>query len=349
MSRFRLSAPALAGWLVLLSLRSGATVITQNFSTNPLQDGWQIFGDTDLFQWNSTNHNLAVTWDSSQTNSYFYHPLGTILTRNDDFSIAFDLRLNDIASGTHAGMTGGFEIGLGFLNFGDATGTNFLRGVFYPIGAPIGAINLVEFDYFPSGYFPDFGPVSATTTPTFIATNGDYAPSQYIPYEIELPTNVLFHVTMTYAASNQTLVTILTTNGIPFLQLLDVTLTDPGNSEFSDADNFRVDTISINSYSDAGQDPYYGSSVLAHGIVDNIVVTLPPPPIRNLTGAFSNGVGNMRFLSRSNWLYTLERTVDFQSWTDVSPSIPGNAAHLLLQDASPPTGMAFYRVRANRP
>ena len=173
MSRFRLSAPALAGWLVLLSLRSGATVITQNFSTNPLQDGWQIFGDTDLFQWNSTNHNLAVTWDSSQTNSYFYHPLGTILTRNDDFSIAFDLRLNDIASGTHAGMTGGFEIGLGFLNFGDATGTNFLRGVFYPIGAPIGAINLVEFDYFPSGYFPDFGPVSATTTPTFIATNGD--------------------------------------------------------------------------------------------------------------------------------------------------------------------------------
>jgi hypothetical protein len=41
--------------------------------------------------------------------------------------------------------------------------------------------------------------------------------------------------------------------------------------------------------------------------------------------------------------------VDFQSWTDVSPSIFGNATNLLLQDASPPPGMAFYRVRANRP
>ena len=70
-----------------------AATITENFSANPLQNGWQIFGDTNLFQWDSTNQNLAVTWDSSQTNSYFYHPLGTILTRNDDFSLAFDLAI----------------------------------------------------------------------------------------------------------------------------------------------------------------------------------------------------------------------------------------------------------------
>jgi len=79
----------------------------KNFSANPLQNGWQIFGNTNLFQWDSTNHDLAVTWDSSQTNSYFYHPLGTVVTRNDDFSVVFDFRLNDIASGTDAGMTGG--------------------------------------------------------------------------------------------------------------------------------------------------------------------------------------------------------------------------------------------------
>jgi hypothetical protein len=340
-------APALAGMFVMSVVH--ATVITENFSTNPLQNGWQIFGNTNLFQWDATNHDLAVTWDSSQTNSYFYHPLGTVLTRNDNFSVAFDLRLNDIASGTDADMTGGFEIGLGFLNFADATGTNFLRGVWYPLSAPTGAVNLVEFDYFPPGYFPDYGPVSATTTPTFISTNGDFAPYQYPPYEIELPTNVLLHVTMTYTASNQTLVTILTTNGVPFLQLLDVTLTDPDNSEFSDADDFRVDTISINSYSDAGQDPFYGSSVLAHGIVDNFVVTVPPPPIQNLSGSFSNSNWRAQFISQSNWIYILERTTNFVSWTDASSMTSGNGTNLFLQDTNAPADKAFYRVSAQRP
>ncbi len=338
---------ALAGLSVLSVVR--ATVITENFTNNPSQDGWRIFGDTSLFQWDSTNQNLDVTWDSSQPNSYFYHPLGTVVTRNDDFSVAFDLRLNDIASGTDAGMSGGLEIGLGFLNFADATGTNFLRSIYYPLNAPTGAVNLVEFDYFPPGYFPDFGPVSATTTPTFISTNGDFAPTQYLPYEIELPTNVLLHVTMTYTASNQTLVTILATNGMTFLQLTNVTLTDPGNSEFSDADDFRVDTISINSYSDAGQDPIYGSSVLAHGVVDNFVVTVPPPPIQNLSGSFSNSNWQVQFISQSNWLYMLERSTDFVSWTNASVTTGGNGTNLFLQDTNSPADKAFYRVRADRP
>jgi len=326
-----------------------AAVITENFATDPLSNGWRIFGNTNLFHPNPTNQNLEVTWDSAQPNSYFYHPLGTVLTRQDDFSVAFDLRLTDIASGTDESMTGGFEIGLGFLNFPVATGTNFLRGVYYPFSAPTGAVNLVEFDYFPPGYFPDFGPVSATTTPTLISSNGAFAPYQYIPYEIELPTNVLFHVTMTYTASNQTLVTILTTNGLPYLHLLDITLTDPGNSGFSEADDFRLDTISINSYSDAGQDPIYGSSVLAHGIVDNFVVTVPPPPVLNLSGSFSPSNWQAQFISQSNWLYTLERTTNFVSWTDISPAIPGNGTNLFIPDTNAPADKAFYRVSAQRP
>ena len=74
-------APALAGMFVMSVVH--ATVITEDFSADPRSNGWQIFGNTNLFQWDSTNHNLDVTWDSSQTNSYFYHPLGTILTRDD--------------------------------------------------------------------------------------------------------------------------------------------------------------------------------------------------------------------------------------------------------------------------
>jgi hypothetical protein len=62
---------------------SNATTFAEDFSTDPLQNGWQIFGDTNLFRWDSTNQDLDVTWDSSQSNSYFYHPLGTTLSKAD--------------------------------------------------------------------------------------------------------------------------------------------------------------------------------------------------------------------------------------------------------------------------
>ena len=39
---------ALAGLSVLSVAR--ATVIAENFSTDPLSDGWQIFGNTNFFQ-----------------------------------------------------------------------------------------------------------------------------------------------------------------------------------------------------------------------------------------------------------------------------------------------------------
>jgi len=71
----------------------------ENFATDPAADGWRIFGDAKLFNWNNTNHVLDVTWDSGDTNSYFYHPLGTVVNRDDDFSVAFDLILRDIGPG----------------------------------------------------------------------------------------------------------------------------------------------------------------------------------------------------------------------------------------------------------
>ena len=87
-----------------------------------------------------------------------------------------------------------------------------------------------------------------------------------------------------------------------------------------------------------------GDSIYAQGVVDNLVVTLPPPPIQNLAGAFRNSVWQAQFSSQTNGLYTLERTSDFQSWTTVSPTILGDGTKLLLQDASPPADKAFYRV-----
>ena len=102
--------------------------MSEDFSIDPALDGWQVFGDTNLFQWDSVNQVLKVTWDSSQPNSYFYHPLGTILGTNDDFSMAFDLVLNDYAIGVNPNQPSTFEMATGLLNYSEATSAGFLRG-----------------------------------------------------------------------------------------------------------------------------------------------------------------------------------------------------------------------------
>jgi hypothetical protein len=212
-----------------------------------------------------------------------------------------------------------------------------------------GAPNLVEFDYFPKGYF-EFGgqtfEVAATTTPTFISTNSfDYAPTIFAPYIMELPTNLVVHVQMNFTASNQTLVTLLNTNGGVLFQPPDVILTDTNMSGFTTSDDFRVDTFSISSYSSAGDD---FDSVFGHGVVDDVVISFPLP-IENFACSLSNGIWQATFSSRSNWVYTLERTTDFQSWTAVSASTPGTGAVLVLQDSSLLQEHAYYRVSAHRP
>jgi len=330
-------ALALAGLFTFAAVRSGGTTITENFTNNPSQDGWQVFGDTNLFQWDSINKNLDVTWDSSQPNSYFFHPLGTIVTRNDDFSIAFDLQINDIVSGNEPGKISPMELGFGFLKRADATDPGFVRA---------DAANLAELDYFPLGYYIDdtgkTNTIYPTLTPTFISTAYDYSPSAYVPYEVTFPTGELVHVSLTYTASNQTLTATFQTNGVDCLEIPPVVLTD----DFTTDDNFDVDMFSISSYGSAG-DPY--DSVLAHGTIANIVVTVPPPPIQDLSGNFSNGVWQVQFISQTNWLYTLESTPDFQSWTDVSISTSGNGTNLFLHDAGAISDKSFYRVRADRP
>jgi hypothetical protein len=321
---------------------SFASSVSQNFVGDPLQNGWQEFGNTNLFHWNQINQNLEVTWDSRETNSFFYVPLGTTLTRNDNFAIEFDLLLNDMISGIESNKTGGLEIGFGFFNFATATNSSFMRGSFG--GAP----GLVEFDYFPKGYYIFGGQtfdVDATATPTFISTNSfDYAPTIFAPYIVELPTNTVVHVQMSFTSSNQTLATALTTNGSLFFQPPDVVVTDTNTSSFTEADDYRVDTFSISSYSSVGDD---FDSVLGHGVVDNVVITYPSP-IENFTGIVTNGFWQGSFSSRADWSYGLEKSDDFQSWTIASPVVSGTGGVLVLQDPLPIGQKAFYRVRAFR-
>jgi hypothetical protein len=130
----------------------------------------------------------------------------------------------------------------------------------------------------------------------------------------------------------------MTRNGADFATIPNVVL----SSTFKD---FRLDQLAIINWSDAGSD----GSLLAHGTVDNFVVTLPPPPVQNLTVSLANNFWTTQFLSQSNWLYTLERTADIASWSDVSIPTAGNATNLFLPDTNAASDRAFYRIRADRP
>src|ERR1043166_2520159 len=89
----------LTTFLLVACVSTMAALSAENFTADPRTRGWTLFGDSSLFAWNAASANLNVTWDSSRTNSYFCLPLGTILDRQDDFSLALDLQLTDVAAG----------------------------------------------------------------------------------------------------------------------------------------------------------------------------------------------------------------------------------------------------------
>jgi len=307
---------------------NGTVTFQEDFAANPATRRWRAFGDSSLFNWNSTSQNLEVTWDSSHPNSYFAWPLNTVLSRGDDFSFVFDIQLGHIAVGTTPGKPFTFELAIGFINLAEATATNFLRGT--GTDSP----DLAEFDYFPASDF------EATVSPTIISSNVQFASSFNFP--LELTTNDWFHVVMSYTASNQTLMTAMTTNGMEFGPITNVIL----DTNFTD---FRADHFAISSYSDAGQDPQFAGSILAHGVVDNVVITVPDPAVADVSGAIANGAWQIEFTARTNWLYTLERTEDFRSWSVVLPATAGVNRRLTLVDTNAIAANAYYRVRAQRP
>ncbi|HEX5220410.1 MAG TPA: hypothetical protein VFZ59_12640 [Verrucomicrobiae bacterium] len=309
-------------------MKLSAATFAEDFSTDPNANGWQIFGNKNLFYWDSTNHNLRVTWDSSQTNSYFHRPLGTILTSDDDFSLGFDLAFEDYASGTTPGKPFAAPAAVGFLNLDQATHTNFSRGA--GINPTYGPRNLVEFNFFPAFdvFLPTIGQVIVSTNNSWLYNTDNL---------MEMTPGESFSIHMDYVSTTRTLTTTVTNNGALYGQTQTITV--PADFDF------RVATLSISSYSDVRD----LGSILAHGTVDNLVVTTPPSPVENLSGKFVGGQWQAQFTSRTNWLYTLERTTDFVAWEAAETDTPGNGSTLTLTDTNSSGANVLYRVRANRP
>jgi hypothetical protein len=304
-----------------------AVTFTEDFSADPATNGWKIFGDTNLFQWDSTNHNLAVTWDSSQSNSYFYHPLGTVLGKADAFAVDFDIRLNSLH------WTNTFQLAVGLLNLSNAVNPGFSRALGY-------SPDIFEFNYFPDSG-DGFGDPNLAASMTDDTDSITSFPNFYFIFDTQpmiLGTN--YHVTLTHAAGAGLISATVFTNG-------QVYSTMPLFYSGAIGD-LRLDTLSVSSYSGAGQDPAFAGSLLAQGTVDNFVVTLPLLA-HNLTGSFTNGIWQSRVTTYSDTHYTLQRSTNFTSWSDVTAPVAGNGDVLLFSDTNALTDKAFYRVRADKP
>jgi len=312
---------ALAGLFVLRAAPGGAGTLAENFSTDPAQKGWQVFGNTNLFQWNPTNHALDVTWDSSQTNSYFYHPLGATFTAADSFCVIFDLQLQDAAISQY-----GNQVAIGLLHFADATSPDFNRA-----NGPFP--NVFEFDYFPAfDYNGDSNP--DTVDATVKDAQAGYAGFYWLSDSWSLnPTN-LYRVVLIHRADESRITGAIYSGG----KLLT---SFPGINDYGPIDSFQFDTLSINSYSDDG----FGDSILAHGSVSRLAFASPLPVGR----VNSSSAGQLRFASDTNWLYTLEQSADLQNWSPAAPAVLGNGTTLVMPATNPPADRAFYRIRADLP
>lgn len=313
-----------AAALFLSGSLSLPATLTEDFQSHPAARGWQTFGQSELFAWDPAGR-LQVRWDSAQGNSYYYKPLGTVLGKTDDFSVQFDLLIDEITVGVNSGKAFTFQLALGFLRLRQAFAPGFLRGT--GSASP----NLVEFDYFPDSGF------GATVSPVIVSSNNQFRPSFTFPFELTV--GEWFQVEMRYTGREQRLSTSVQRNGEGPVAVKDVEL----GSDFTD---FRVDTLAICSYSDEGA----GGSLFARGWVDNITVVVPDPPHLEIAGRFHEGRWQGTVISPKTWLLTLERTEDWRIWHPVSESVPGTGEGLVLREESPSSSHhAFYRVRVERP
>lgn len=313
-------------WLLSVPVQ-GATVV-ENFATDPGSRGWNRFGETNLFAWDSSQAALRATWDSSKSNSYCYLPLGMALNEADDFEMSFDLRIDSIQAGVTPGKPYAFELAVGLLNLSNATQATFVRGT--ASASP----NLVEFDYFPDTGF------GATISPLIVSGTGQFIPSFNFP--LEMDPGAWFTVTLRYTATHRVLSTTMTREGVAFGPIQDVTL----KTGFT---GFRVDAFSISSFSDAGQAAGFSGSILAEGLVDNVRLVLPEPGIRDFhLIRIANGY-RLTFAANSGWRYVVERTVNFTTWETLGDALASEEGVFLFEDTSSAEPSGFYRIRAVKP
>jgi hypothetical protein len=306
--------------------------IVEDFADDPQARGWRVEGDETLFSWNAASEELEVTWDSSKPNSYYYRPLGNVLDVEDDFALGFTLELDSMVVGPDPTKPYTFQLALALMRWERAIDPEFHRGS--GIDLVHGPRDLMEFAYFPDSGF------GATIAPSLISGNNQFATTFHFPFELTLGSR--FDVTMRYQAGERTLRTGIQRDFGPVATLADVVLP----AEFT---GVRLDTFAICSYSDQGQSPAFGGSILARGRVSALRLHLPEPPVRQLELTRNEGVWEAQFIARHGWTYLLERSSDLQEWETVATDVGVVGRSLTLADPTETGVTGFYRVRAEKP
>ncbi len=312
----------------------------ETFAKDPASHGWETTGESSLFQWDESAERLAAQWDSSQPNSYFHRPLGLTLNTQQNFSISFDLELDSIEIGTTLDKPFTFPIAIGLIDLAQATRTDFFRGS--GVHSSHGHRGAVEWNYLPDSGF------GATISTGLISQDNQWAFQNTFPLALE--TQTLYQVRMEYDAANGKLETTMTADGEPFGPIQDALLSEiflnPLENGFT---RLNVNTISISSYSDAGQSPpEYAGSIQAAGYVDNIVVeataAVSAVPIRQIQQ--TGDTLQIAFDSSAGKDYWLERTADFLDWITISHQRTEETGESVFSISIDEFSLGFFRIRA---
>lgn len=326
----RISALALA--IALGFLGGSAAEWHETFATDPTERGWAIHGDPSLFSWDASRGQLAATWDSTRTNTYFHRSLGTVLSRSDPFRFSFRIQLDEIRTAEDAGT---FQLAVGLLRRDRAFQGSFLRGS--GIHPTTGPRDLVEFNYFPAG-----GAISPTLAAVAIGTNNLRWTTLHV-FPAELTAGQAYEIAVAFDPADQTL-RLTAYRGDEFI----ASESQPLDRGFSD---FRVDAFSVTSFSGAGQPANYAGTLFARGWVDDIVVAYPDPPRPEVELTRSGVVKLPNGTAPFGWVPVLERTLEATagSWQTVETLTAMEASRWVLEDKHPPSDKALYRVRLDRP
>ena len=291
----------------------------ENFSVNPLDNGWAAHGDASLFEWDAEGGALAVTWDSEKPNSNFHRPLGLTLTEADTFAFAFDIALDEVKAGHLDGQPYTFEVALGLINRKSAEADGFSRGT----GSD--SPNLVEWDY-----FPDTG-LGATISPAIASAKSQFATGFMFP--AALSAGKQYSVRMEYDPDERALKTFMLENGKVWKTIKTVALAD-------DFVGFVVDAFSISSYTAKGSE----SSLLANGSVDNLAIGVGRSKPRIVNTRLADGQWTARSFGYGTADYLLERSADLRGWQPVRNGVREDGFYLRLIDENPSLGDGFYRL-----
>jgi hypothetical protein len=318
-----------AGILGLPLSQARTAHVREDFTTDPAGDGWRVHGEESLFRWDSTRERLEVTWDSTRTNSFFYQPLGTVLTRNDDFRVSFTLELDEVRT---ASPETTFQLAVGLISRHDALETGFFRGA--GVHPTLGPRNVVEFNYFPASQS-----IAPTHSLAAVATNNTRWATIHL-FPVEFIAGDRIRVEFSMEGTEQELLLSVTRNDTE--PILGRTALSAG---FGD---FRVDTFSITSYSGLHQPEGYAGGILARGWMDDIEIAFPDGPLAALELTVADGETHVDLPIIEGWRPRLQRSLDLRAWEfqAAEPAIHGTRWR--FTDADPPAFSASYRVILER-